>query len=86
MSTAQPETAGAATPGPGCFCTATTGPRAPGAASWSAAARRSTTPLIDWIEVATPETVTTDVRRARFDLLVLDGEAAKVGGMGLAAR
>ena len=41
------------------------------------------TPLIDWIEVATPETVTTDVRRARFDLLVLDGEASKVGGMSL---
>lgn len=41
------------------------------------------TPLIDWIEVATPETVADDVRRARFDLLVLDGEAAKVGGMSL---
>lgn len=41
------------------------------------------TPLIEWIEVATPETVADDVRRARFDLLVLDGEAAKVGGMSL---
>lgn len=41
------------------------------------------TPLIDWVEVATPETVADDVRRARFDLLVLDGEAAKVGGMSM---
>lgn len=41
------------------------------------------TPFIDWVEVATPETVADDVRRARFDLLVLDGEAAKVGGMSM---
>jgi len=39
------------------------------------------TPLIDWIEVATAAAVTDYVRRATFDLLVLDGEAAKVGGM-----
>lgn len=41
------------------------------------------TPLIDWLEVATAETVVEEVERGGVDLIVLDGEAAKVGGMGL---
>lgn len=41
------------------------------------------TPMIDWVEAATPAAVLTHVERGGLDLLVLDGEAAKVGGMGL---
>lgn len=41
------------------------------------------TPLIEWVEVATDAMVVEYVKRHRFDLIVLDGEAAKVGGMGL---
>jgi DNA-binding response OmpR family regulator len=41
------------------------------------------TPLIDWVEAASPAAVTDYVARADFDLLILDGEAAKVGGIGL---
>lgn len=40
-------------------------------------------PEIAWTEVATAPAVTTAVSGGRFDLLVLDGEADKVGGMGL---
>lgn len=42
------------------------------------------TPLIDWTETATDAAVLDHVRRGGLDLLVLDGEAAKVGGIGLA--
>lgn len=41
------------------------------------------TPLIDWVEAATAAAVVDLVERGGLDLLVLDGEAAKVGGMGL---
>ncbi|WP_234417658.1 MULTISPECIES: hypothetical protein [Miniimonas] len=42
------------------------------------------TPFIEWVEVATPETLLTEVAAGGNALLVLDGEAAKVGGFGLA--
>lgn len=40
-------------------------------------------PQIDWQEVATPAAVVDAVDNGRWDLLVLDGEADKAGGMGL---
>jgi DNA-binding response OmpR family regulator len=40
-------------------------------------------PEIEWVEVATHPAVITLADSERFDLLVLDGEAAKSGGMGL---
>lgn len=41
------------------------------------------TPLIDWVEVASPQAVIDTVKRGSFDLLVLDGETPKVGGIGM---
>lgn len=41
------------------------------------------TPLITWQDVATPAAVIDYVEKGSYDLLVLDGEAAKFGGMGL---
>lgn len=41
------------------------------------------TPLIDWVEVASPQAVIDTVKRGGFDLLVLDGETPKVGGIGM---
>lgn len=41
---------------------------------------------IEWVEVATHAAVIDNVDRQRFDLLVLDGEAAKSGGMGLSRQ
>lgn len=40
-------------------------------------------PRIEWVEVATPPVVISRVESEQFDLLVLDGEAGKAGGMGL---
>jgi DNA-binding response OmpR family regulator len=40
-------------------------------------------PVIDWSEVATPAAVVAAADKERWDLLVLDGEADKAGGMGL---
>ena len=40
-------------------------------------------PMIEWIEVATAATVLSTVGAGGIDLLVLDGEAGKVGGLGL---
>lgn len=42
------------------------------------------TPTIDWLEVATSEAMLAAVAAGGVDLLVLDGETAKVGGFGLA--
>lgn len=39
-----------------------------------------------WHEVATGPMVVRDVERGDFDLLILDGEAGKEGGMGLARQ
>lgn len=38
---------------------------------------------IEWVEAATHDAVISYVDSQRFDLLILDGEAAKSGGMGL---
>lgn len=40
-------------------------------------------PEIEWVEVATPEVVVRTADAGGLDLLVLDGEAAVAGGMGL---
>ena len=40
-------------------------------------------PLIRWVEVATEAAVISAMDGGLFDLLVLDGETGKVGGMGL---
>ena len=40
-------------------------------------------PDIEWLEVATPAAVVTSADAGGWDLLVLDGEADKAGGMGL---
>lgn len=40
-------------------------------------------PRIEWVEVATGPVVVSRVESEQFDLLVLDGEAGKAGGMGL---
>lgn len=44
---------------------------------------RAGAPAIVWTEVATPAQVVATAEAHRFDLLVLDGEADKAGGMGL---
>ncbi|MBC7290138.1 MAG: hypothetical protein H5T83_02220 [Actinotalea sp.] len=40
-------------------------------------------PPIEWVEVATADVVVATVDAGGLDLIVLDGEAAKNGGMGL---
>lgn len=40
-------------------------------------------PPIEWVEVATPTVVVETVDAGGLDLLVLDGEAGKAGGIGL---
>ena len=40
-------------------------------------------PDIDWVQAATHDGVVERVSNEHFDLLILDGEAAKSGGMGL---
>ncbi|WP_425956874.1 hypothetical protein [Xylanimonas sp. McL0601] len=47
---------------------------------------RAHAPVIDWAEVATAAAVVDAADRERWDLIVLDGEADKVGGMGLARQ
>ncbi|MGN6751268.1 MAG: response regulator transcription factor [Intrasporangium sp.] len=39
--------------------------------------------VVRWHECATHAAVETSVRSQHFDMLILDGEAAKVGGMGI---
>lgn len=43
-------------------------------------------PLIEWDETATGPAVVGKVEDGSYDLLVLDGEAAKMGGMALAKQ
>jgi DNA-binding response OmpR family regulator len=43
-------------------------------------------PEIRWVEAATAAEVIRQVELGGFDLLVLDGEAGKVGGMGIARQ
>ncbi len=40
-------------------------------------------PEISWKEVATPAVVLNEVKETAYDLLILDGESPKLGGMGL---
>ncbi|GAB2474162.1 response regulator transcription factor [Xylanimonas ulmi] len=47
---------------------------------------RAHAPEIEWAEVATPSAVVDAADRERWDLVVLDGEADKAGGMGLARQ
>ncbi|MER7070780.1 response regulator [Terrabacter sp. NPDC000476] len=42
--------------------------------------------VVRWHECATADAVISTVDAERFDVLVLDGEAAKVGGLGLARQ
>jgi DNA-binding response OmpR family regulator len=42
--------------------------------------------VVRWHECATADAVISSVESDRFDILVLDGEAAKVGGLGLARQ
>src|SRR5699024_11014920 len=42
------------------------------------------TPIMDWTDEATPEAVVAYAEEQSYDLRVLDGEAGKHGGMGLA--
>ena len=41
---------------------------------------------IEWHEVATPAAVIDAASSQRWDLIILDGEAAKAGGMGIARQ
>lgn len=43
-------------------------------------------PLIEWDETATAEAVYAKVKGGNYSLLVLDGEAAKVGGMAISRQ
>ncbi|MCC2308605.1 response regulator [Cellulomonas chengniuliangii] len=43
-------------------------------------------PDIEWVEVASPAAVIAEASTGRYDLLVLDGEAAKTGGMGVSRQ
>ena len=43
-------------------------------------------PEIEWLEVATAEEVYAAVEAGELDLVILDGEADKVGGMGVARQ
>jgi len=47
---------------------------------------RHDAPQIEWVEVATGAAVISSTEQGGLDLLILDGEADKVGGMGLARQ
>ena len=47
---------------------------------------RHDAPEIEWVEVATAPAVIATTEAGGLDLLILDGEADKVGGMGLARQ
>jgi DNA-binding response OmpR family regulator len=42
--------------------------------------------VVRWHECATAPAVVTAVEQSRFDILILDGEAAKAGGLGLSRQ
>ena len=84
MSTAQPENAGAATPGPRILLYSDdVDARAQVRLAVGRRLRRGA-PDIEWVEVATAAAVIAQAESGGLDLLILDGEADKVGGLGLA--
>lgn len=42
--------------------------------------------ILSWRECATPQAVVDAVDKEQFDLLILDGEAGKLGGLGLSKQ
>ena len=86
MSTAQPENAGAATPGPRILLYSDdVDARAQVRLAVGRRLRRGA-PDIAWVEVATAAAVIAQAESGGLDLLILDGEADKVGGLGLARQ
>ena len=86
MSTAQPENAGAATPGPRILLYSDdVDARAQVRLAVGRRLRRGA-PDIEWVEVATAPAVIAQAESGALDLLILDGEADKVGGLGLARQ
>ncbi|WP_456787366.1 hypothetical protein [Cellulomonas sp. P5_C5] len=86
MSTAQPENAGAATPGPRILLYSDdVDARAQVRLAVGRRLRRGA-PDIEWVEVATAAAVIAQAESGSLDLLILDGEADKVGGLGLARQ
>ncbi|KQY24912.1 hypothetical protein ASD16_05405 [Cellulomonas sp. Root485] len=86
MSTAQPENAGAATPGPRILLYSDdVDARAQVRLAVGRRLRRGA-PDIEWVEVATAAAVIAQTESGGLDLLILDGEADKVGGLGLARQ
>jgi DNA-binding response OmpR family regulator len=86
MSTAQPENAGAATPGPRILLYSDdVDARAQVRLAVGRRLRRGA-PDIEWVEVATAAAVIAQAESGTLDLLILDGEADKVGGLGLARQ
>ena len=86
MSTAQPENAGAATPGPRILLYSDdVDARAQVRLAVGRRLRRGA-PDIEWVEVATAAAVIAQAESGALDLLILDGEADKVGGLGLARQ
>ena len=86
MSTAQPENAGAATPGPRILLYSDdVDARAQVRLAVGRRIRRGA-PDIEWVEVATAAAVIAQAESGALDLLILDGEADKVGGLGLARQ
>ncbi|GEL96941.1 response regulator transcription factor [Cellulomonas terrae] len=87
MSTAQPENAGAGTtPGPRILLYSDdVDARAQVRLAVGRRLRRGA-PDIEWVEVATAAAVIAQTESGGLDLLILDGEADKVGGLGLARQ
>ena len=86
MSTAQPENAGPATPGPRILLYSDdVDARAQVRLAVGRRLRRGA-PDIEWVEVATAPAVIAQAESGSLDLLILDGEADKVGGLGLARQ
>ena len=86
MSTAQPENPGAATPGPRILLYSDdVEARAQVRLAVGRRLRRGA-PDIEWVEVATAAAVIAQAESGGLDLLILDGEADKVGGLGLARQ
>ena len=86
MSTAQPENAGAATPGPRILLYSDdVDARAQVRLAVGRRLRRGA-PDIEWVEVATAAAVIAQAESGTLDLLILDGEADKGGGLGLARQ